>query len=280
MAAMDRLPEAAELLRRADATPAEPPSDIASPVPLQRTRMQRDYLWAFLTLSQFSLKPRGKSTPTAEETESHRISQHALLQAVHATVAEHVTVGSGRWSALWADMAAYVAELTTLCAAQAPTAHTDPDDDGCTAHGAHALSGTEPARPQDAFLSLDASDMARGRVTASTPPPRHAAAVVDEGVQEWLEVAFREVDVETAFSMRPFAERLDCAGAGVVMPAWRARVPVHESGITELDLHELSPGVPAVHAARANQRREPEACVFSDTAAQAGANTSGGLRLY
>lgn len=232
MAAMDRLPEAADLLRRCDA--AAPAEGLAT------ASMQRDYLWAFLALSRFSLRPPD-STAAAAECAAHRDGQRAQLASVQAAVDRHVKAGAGRWATMWAEMASYVTELIALCDDQGDAGGGEEHAYGADMHDAHAQSAG------DAFLALDTTETARGRMVVSTPgaagSARGSTAAARGEHDEWLEVAFREVDVESAFSSCPFDGLQGSGGVRVVQPAWRARVPVEATGTTELDLFDLAPGV-------------------------------------
>lgn len=246
MAAMDRLPEAGELLSRADAeaAAAAAASPAADPSPSgpgtnapSTTAMQRDYLWAFLTLSGVPLHPPRHA---AADEQSPQHSTDSMRAAVAAVVHKHAAqVSAGRWATLWADMASYVSELQAQQAAQAQHGAEGGADEAL--HEDHA-SAAPTAR--DAFLSLDATEGPKGRVVVSTPGYEGASGAggADGGEQEWLEVAFREVDIEVAFSMRPFEELHEGGGVELVEPRWSVRVAAHASGTTQLDLSALAPG--------------------------------------
>eukprot|EP00892_Ulva_mutabilis_P008268 jgi/Ulvmu1/5813/UM025_0070.1 len=234
MAAMDRLPESADLLRRADAAVAS-----GDPMP---ACMQRDYLWAFLTLSKFSLRPQNPGT-AAEDAAAHLESQRELLASVQATTEKHVNRCPGRWATLWGEMATYVAELCALCAGRESSGRAAEDAAGKLDASTHAADASRAVRSVDAFLALDTSEAARGRITVSTPAPMATGGADGAAAaEEWLEVAYREVDVEAAFSRQPFDSVQGGDSVLVVRPAWQARVRVEQSGSTEIDLSYLAPG--------------------------------------
>lgn len=245
---MDRLQESADLLRRADAAGAAAavtePHPSTAPGGAPATEMQRDYLWAFLTLSD--VLPGSPERNAPREVEGS--PQHDQLTSVAAVVQKYTgRVAAGRWATLWAEMAAYDSELQARQAdAVRGSEATDVEDHRGGAHEDRALqTRAAGADSRESFLALDESEGQRGRIIAATPAPTHTrdGSGGAEGEAEWLEVAFREVDIEVAFSTRPFERLQDGGGVAVVLPKWRARVQIDSSGTTEIDLTALSPGV-------------------------------------